>query len=136
MTHWILDTVSLVSSFGHGQLFYNPMDWSPPGSSVDGIFQARILEWVAICFSRGFSQPRDQTQVSCIVGRFFIGWATREAHCVFSSSYSQYATRKKTTSRVLKSHGSTQLQSVHPGDSECLQQAFISLYRLKPKIQT
>ena len=37
----------------------NPMDYSPPGSSVYGILQARILEWVAISFSRGFSQPRD-----------------------------------------------------------------------------
>ena len=42
---------------------------SPPGSSVHGIFQARVLEWVAISFSRGSSQPRDQTQVSCIAGR-------------------------------------------------------------------
>ena len=47
------------------------MDCSPPGSSVHGIFQARILEWVAICFSRGSSQPRDQTHISCIscIGR-------------------------------------------------------------------
>ena len=49
----------------------DPMDCSPPGSSVQGIFQARILEWVAFPFSRGSSQPRDQTQVSCIVGGFF-----------------------------------------------------------------
>ena len=47
------------------------MDCSPPGSSVHGIPQAGILEWVAISFSRGSSQPRDQTQVSCIAGRFF-----------------------------------------------------------------
>ena len=50
----------------------NPMDCSPPGSSVHGILQARILEWVAISFSRGSSQPRDQTWVSCIAGRRFI----------------------------------------------------------------
>ena len=54
------------------------MDCSPPGSSVHGILQARILEWVAISFSRGSSQPRDQTWVSCIVGRFFTDWATRK----------------------------------------------------------
>ena len=42
----------------------DPMDCSLPGSSVHGIFQARILEWIAICFSRGSSQPRDQTLVS------------------------------------------------------------------------
>ena len=52
---------------------------SPSGSSVHGISQARILEWVAIPFSRGSSQPRDQTQVSCIASRFFTIWATREA---------------------------------------------------------
>ena len=54
-----------------------PMDYSPSGSSVHGILQARILEWVAISFSRGSSQSRDWTQVSCIAGRFFTNWATR-----------------------------------------------------------
>ena len=49
----------------------NPMDCSPLGSSVHGISQARILEWVAMPFSRGFSWPRDQTRVSCLPGRFF-----------------------------------------------------------------
>ena len=49
----------------------DPMDCSPPGSSVHGISQARILEWVAISFSRGSSQPRDRTSVSCIAGGFF-----------------------------------------------------------------
>ena len=56
---------------------YNPMDCLP-GSSVNGILQARILEWVAIPFSRGSSQSRDQTWVTCITGRFFTIWATRE----------------------------------------------------------
>ena len=51
-----------------------PMDCSPPGSSVHGISQARILEWVAISFSRGSSWPRDQTWVSCIAGGFFTYW--------------------------------------------------------------
>ena len=54
-----------------------PMDSSPPGSSVHGILQARILEWIAISFSRGSSQPRDWTLVSCTAGRFFTVWATR-----------------------------------------------------------
>ena len=52
---------------------------SPSGSSVHGILQARILEWVATSLSRGYSQPRDLTQVSSTVGRCFILWATREA---------------------------------------------------------
>ena len=52
------------------------MDCSLPGSSLHGIFQARVLEWAAIAFSRGSSRPRDQTQISCIAGRFFtiLGW--------------------------------------------------------------
>ena len=53
---------------------------SPPGSSVHGISQARLLEWVAISFSRGSSQPRDWTQVSLIAGGFFTSWATRKAY--------------------------------------------------------
>ena len=57
------------------------MDCSPPGSSVRGMLQARILEWVAITYSRGSSQPRDPTQVSFTAGRFFIIQATK-VHCI------------------------------------------------------
>ena len=57
---------------------FDPMDGSLPRSSIHGIFQAKVLEWVAISFSRGSSQPRDQTWVSHIVGRHFTIWATRE----------------------------------------------------------
>ena len=56
----------------------NPLDYSLPGSSVPWILQVRILEWIAIPFSRVSSQPRDWTQVSCIAGGFFTLWATRE----------------------------------------------------------
>ena len=49
----------------------DPVDRSPPGSSVHGILQAKILEWVVIPFSRGSSRPGGQTWVSCIAGRFF-----------------------------------------------------------------
>ena len=56
----------------------DPMDCSPPGSFVHWILQVRILEWVAISFSRGSSWPRDRTQVFCIIGRFFTNWAMRE----------------------------------------------------------
>ena len=59
---------------GHVRLC-DPVDFSPPGSSVHGIFQARVLEWIAISFFRGSSRPRDRTCnfccVSCIAGRFF-----------------------------------------------------------------
>ena len=62
------------------QLSCDPMNCSPPGSSVHGISQARILEWVAIASSRESSWPRNWTQVSCIpcIGRwiFFYCWAT------------------------------------------------------------
>ena len=54
----------------------DPMDYSLPGSLVHGIFQARVLEWVAISFSRGSSQPRNWTWGSSIAG--FTIWATRE----------------------------------------------------------
>ena len=68
----------------------NPMDCSPPGSPVHGILQARIMEWVAISFSRGSSRPRDRIRISCITGGCFTILATREAwsesHSVMSDS--------------------------------------------------
>ena len=67
----------------------NPMD-----CTVHGVFQARILERVAILFSRGSSQPRNHTRVSCIAGGFFTSWATREAlyiHFIFLYTCMCYA---------------------------------------------
>ena len=49
--------------------FCDPMDYSLPGSSVHGIHQARILEWISITFSKGSFRSRDQTWVSCTAGR-------------------------------------------------------------------
>ena len=70
-----------LSCFSRAQLFVTPWTiYSPPGSSVHGILQARILEWVAISYSRGSSWPKDRTWVSCIAGSFLTVWATREAH--------------------------------------------------------
>ena len=74
--HWQVDSWSLNhqwkwKSLSHVQLFCDPMDYT-----VQGILQARILEWVAFPFSRGSSQPRAQTQVSRIAGGFFTSWAT------------------------------------------------------------
>ena len=57
----------------------DPMDGSLPASSVHGIIQAGILEGVAISFSRGSSQPRERTLVSCMAGTFFTVWVTKEA---------------------------------------------------------
>ena len=75
---------TLLPNFSKGSvvvcwLLCDPMDRSPPGSSVHGILQVRILEWIAIPFSRGSSWPRDWTQVSCIAGGSFTVWDTREA---------------------------------------------------------
>ena len=64
----------------------NPIDCSLSGSSVHGILQAIILEWVAISFSRGSSRPRDQTWVSSTVGRFFTIWAPREDQELYECS--------------------------------------------------
>ena len=75
--HIVIAVVQLLS---HAWLFRNRMDCSPPGSSIYGVFQARILEWVAISFSRGSSQTRDQAHVSCIGSWILYHWPTREAH--------------------------------------------------------
>ena len=85
-----------------------PMDCSPQGFSVHGILQARILEWVAIPFSRRSPWPRDQAQVPCIAGRFVIIWATREAsiHGVAESNTAEWLTQE---SRYLYWHNSLYL---------------------------
>ena len=67
----LLDSMVVVYSLSHVWLFCNAMDCSLLGSSVHGISQARILEWVTISFSRGCSWPRDRTCISWIAGRFF-----------------------------------------------------------------
>ena len=70
----------VVKSLSWVWLFCNPMDYSPPGASVDGVSQARILKWVAVAFSRGSSQPRDRTCMSCIGRRILYHWTTSKAH--------------------------------------------------------
>ena len=64
------------------------MECSLPDSSVHGILQARLLEWVAISFSKGSSRPRNRTQVSQISGRFFTNWATKCAAAAAKSHQS------------------------------------------------
>ena len=58
----------------------NSVDYSLPGSSIHGILQARILEWVATAFSRGLSRSKDWTRVSSITGRFLTIWDTKKAY--------------------------------------------------------
>ena len=74
----------------------NPMDCSLLGSSVHRILQARILGWVAIPFFRRSSWPRDWIQVSCIPGRFFTLWATREAQLLPYNQANELKTMFKT----------------------------------------
>ena len=71
---------------------FDPMDCSPPGSSLPGILQARILEWVAISSSRGSSWPKDRTHISCIAGGFF----TAEPPAIFIDLFSHLLMAFKT----------------------------------------
>ena len=64
-------------TLSHIQIFCDPMDCSPPGSSVLGISQARILEWVAISFFRASSRLRDQIRISCLGRKILSHWGTR-----------------------------------------------------------
>ena len=75
--HFMINFCCLVAQ-SRPTLFATPMDCNLPSSSVHEILQARILEWVAISFSRGSSWPRDRTCISCISGGFFTDWATGE----------------------------------------------------------
>ena len=74
--------INCPKSLLHDSVLSDPMDWSPPGSSVHGSLQARTLEGAAMPSSRGSSQSRDGTQVSRIADRFLTIWATREAFSI------------------------------------------------------
>ena len=88
--HWLILPCVHAKSLQLRPTLCDPLDCSPQGSSIHGILQARILEWVAISSSRGSSQPRDQTWVSCITSRFFTLWVTREApRQLYQVPYSQ-----------------------------------------------
>ena len=78
-THWFMCVLVAQSCL----TLCHPMDCGLPSSSVHGILQARILKWIAIPFSKGYSWPRDRIHVSYIAGRFFTIWATGEAFHLF-----------------------------------------------------
>ena len=82
----------------------DPMDCSPPGSSVHAILQARILEWEAISFSRGSFWLRDWTCISRIAGRFFTIWATRETPLNSHTSVNSPVLKLFSVSSIQKSH--------------------------------
>ena len=88
------------------------MDCRLPNSSIHGIFQARLLEWVAISFSREFSRPRDRTQVSSIAGRRFTIWTTREV------SSKQETTTTKIQTQSLADRITTSLSLAHQGKNK------------------
>ena len=94
------------------------MDRSPPGSSLHGILQARILEWISIPFYRGSSWSWDRTWVSCITGRFFTIWATREAQRVHGSLQKIPYDQAKIPHAVTKTQLSQKKQSSDLGNVE------------------
>ena len=92
----------------------DPMDYT-----VHGILQARILEWIAFPISRGSSQPRDQTQVSCITGGFFTSWATREASAMTTRiSWQRRQWQPTPVLSLGKSHGRRSLLGCSPCSCE------------------
>ena len=79
-TVWLCPWEGIYSAHGQScRTLWDPMDCSPPGSSVHRILQARMLEWVVVSSFMGSSWPTDRTWVSYIAGRFFTVWATKEA---------------------------------------------------------
>ena len=81
---WICDNLcACMLSLSVVSNSFDPMGCSPPGSSVHGILQARIVEWVAVPFSRGSSQHKNRTQASPLVGGFFTSWATVKVLCAY-----------------------------------------------------
>ena len=98
--------------------------FSWPGSSIHGIFQARVLEWVAISFSRGSSSPRERTWVSHIAGRLFTIWATREAtvnQLYFSQTFKIFLDLDidEWWKEGAKRCSDSQIHSVLPGSASC-----------------
>ena len=77
------------------------MNCSPPGSSVCGILQARVLEWVAIPFSRGSSQPRDRTCISCIAGRLYLLTYWKPSSCVQKGNFQRFLKNRKEKEKKL-----------------------------------
>ena len=78
---WLSSTTVCVAVSRSYLTLCDPMDSSPPGTTVHGALQARILEWIAISFSKGFSQPRDRILISSsssLIGRFFNVWAIKK----------------------------------------------------------
>ena len=106
------------------------MDCSLPGSSVHGILQARVLQWVAIPFSRGSSHPRDWTRVSC-TGRLILSHgSTREAQCFSTWAQLVLDYHWNTTSLLSRLHPACKLSTHNPGTSSGWRAQWLSSGRL------
>ena len=110
------------------------MDCSPPGSCVREIFQARILEWVAISFSRGSSPPRDRTWVSCTAGRFFTNWATREAK-IHTKPQHRPQDRERSVFIAISKKGNAKEYSNYPTTALISQASKVRLKILQARLQ-
>ena len=95
--------LSCCSLLSHLWFLFDSIDCSLPGSSVHGISQARTLDWVAISFSGGSSQPRDQTHLSCIGRRIFNHWATREVQ-FYVICFNKKLKKKQNTKEYFSQH--------------------------------
>ena len=87
------------------RLFCDPIDCSPPGSSTHGISLARILEWVGISFSRGYSWPKDWSRVSCISREIPYHWATWETPSVWVPAFNSFGFSPR--SEIVGSYGNS-----------------------------
>ena len=120
---WRLVIIILVLHTQLGPILCNPMDCSPSGSSIHGILQVRILEWVAIPFCRGSSRSRDWTQVARIAGRLFTIWVTiyKYKYDLCESALIQLITRLsiittislRNGNKTLRNTGSSTLKACH-----------------------
>ena len=98
------------------------MDCNSPGSSVHGTLQARILECVAILFSRGISQPRDRTWVSCIAGRNLYHLSHQGCHFVYPEfKFWRQASHDQESERQCEEHWDTDVGTRCPGLQSCHQ---------------
>ena len=114
----------------------DPMDCSPPGSSVHEVLQARVLEWVAISSSRGSSWPRNQTWgscISCIGRRILYNWATWEAPYWLLEflNYNRLKVADKKRKAIRKRHLTAQLTVDRKEDRKPW---LIAQYRWRPQI--
>ena len=105
----------VIESISYIQLFSDPMDCSLPGSSVHGISQARILEWVAISFSRGSSQPKDWTWISCIGRWILYHGPTREVHFLLYLLLISVSSNSNVNSRKIRNLSFVHIQYLEDG---------------------